>query len=267
MKLSGNTDKQTARILAIETSTELLGVALVDDTGIRCEFTAVEPMIHSKMLLPLSKHALETVGWAPHDLDCLAVSGGPGSFTGLRIGFAMAQGLGFALDKPIAKVPTFEVYLRQCSPYPRVGIVQGRARSQTVCALYEKAVPEVSHGGQASGTQSGFNEIVPLTAMGSNEFLDYLVDYLGDTASLPVWIAGDAADQFAAMAGEAGIECVRTVDSHLRLPAPGVLGLIGVEMFLEGKAVSASSALPDYYRKSQAEVVFACKTKKGDRGD
>lgn len=260
MKLSGDTGTKTARVLAIETSTELLGVALVDDTGIRCEFTVIEPMIHSKMLVPLYIQALETVGWNPEDLDCLAVSAGPGSFTGLRIGFAIAQGLAFALDKPIAKVPTFQVYLRQCASYPRVGIVQGRARSQTVCALYEKAAPEAAGD---SRTRSGFDELVPPTAVDSNRFLDYL----GGTPSLPVWITGDAAEQFSKMAGEAGIEGVRPVDTHLRLPVPGILGLIGLEMFLEGNVADASSALPDYYRKSQAEVVLARKAKKGGRVD
>lgn len=262
MKLSGDTGTKTARVLAIETSTELLGVALVDDTGIRCEFTVIEPMIHSKMLVPLYIQALETVGWNPEDLDCLAVSAGPGSFTGLRIGFAIAQGLAFALDKPIAKVPTFQVYLRQCSCYPRVGMVQGRARSQTVCALCEKAALDRTgsgHSGDIFG-MSRFNEIMPPTPMDSSRFLDYL----GDTASLPVWVTGDAAGQFARMADEAGIRGVRTVDSHLRLPSPGILGLMGLEMFREGKTVSASSALPDYYRESQAEAVFARKAKKGD---
>lgn len=260
MKQSGDTRNNTPKVLAIETTTDLLGVALVEDTGIRCEFKVIEPMIHSKMLVPLCIHALETAGWAPQDLDCLAVSAGPGSFTGLRIGFAMAQGLGFALDKPIVKVPTFQVYLRQCSAYPRLAIVQGRARSQTVCALYEHAVPEMSDG------EEGFREILAPTAVSSKEFLDYVADYLGDTPSVPVWVTGDAAEQFANLALEAEIEGVTAVAPHLRLPAPGLLGLIGLRMFLEGEAVPAVGGLPDYYRKSQAEVVFARKAK-GERLD
>ncbi|HHY12443.1 MAG TPA: tRNA (adenosine(37)-N6)-threonylcarbamoyltransferase complex dimerization subunit type 1 TsaB [Firmicutes bacterium] len=264
MRTFGKTGTKTARVLAIETSTKLLGVAVVDNTGIRCELTIVEPRIHSKMLLPLCMQAMDIVGLAPGDLDCLAVSGGPGSFTGLRIGFATVQGLAFSLDKPVAKVPTFQVYLRQCSAYPRVGIVQGKARSQTVCALYEKVSEHKEAWETASGpgfwTEYGFNETVPAGAMAYNQFLNDL----GDKALMPVWVTGDAAEQFSGVAVEAGTYDVRVVDSHLRLPGPGVLGLIGLEMFLEGKVVCASSAVPEYYRRSQAEVVFARKRMKGD---
>ncbi len=251
------------RVLAVETSTELLGVAVVDDSGIRCEFSLFKPRVHSEMLLPMCIHVMSVVGLGFEDIDCFAVSSGPGSFTGLRIGSATVQGLAFSLDKPVAKVPTFQVYLRQCSAFSKVGIVQGKAKSQRVCALYEKSetLPrtfEDSHG-VGFHDKYGFSEVVPLGSLSQEEFSGYL----RRETHTPVWLAGDAAQQFFSAALEEGISCLKVVDGHLRLPSPGVLGLIGFEMYLAGEVVKASLAVPEYYRRSQAEVVFTRKMKKG----
>lgn len=256
--LSGSIDRKAKTILAIETSTRLLGVAVVDDTGIRCELIMVQPRIHSKMLLPLCMQALDMVGLTPENVDCLAVSNGPGSFTGLRIGCATVQGLGFAANKPVVQVPTVEVYLRQCSAYPAVGIVQGKSKSQTVCALYKKA----SGLRHTSGFWNlyGFEEIVPIGAKTYTEFCNDL----SKTSIGPVWVTGDAAIEFCEVAREAGLHEVSVAGDHIRLPRPGVVGLIGMRMFKRGKVVSPSSVVPEYYRRSQAEVVFAKKQTKGD---
>ncbi|HHY17153.1 MAG TPA: tRNA (adenosine(37)-N6)-threonylcarbamoyltransferase complex dimerization subunit type 1 TsaB [Firmicutes bacterium] len=249
--------KRTNRILAIETSTELLGVSVVDDTGMHFETTIVQARIHSEMLLPLCIQALETAGLAPESIDCLAVSSGPGSFTGLRIGSATVQGFALALKKPVARVPTFEVYLRQCSAYENVGVVQGKARGQTVCALYTK-VPSTSGGPcglPGFWSLYGFEQIVPVAAKSYEDFCENLrkVD------SGPVWMTGDAAADFCRVASDSGTCDVRLVDEYFRLPRPGIVGLIGLRMLREGDTVHPSLAIPEYYRRSQAEVVLAQK--------
>ena len=71
--------KSMNKILAIETSTELLGVSVADDTGILSELTVVQARIHSEMLLPLCIQALEAAGLTPESVGCFAVSSGPGS--------------------------------------------------------------------------------------------------------------------------------------------------------------------------------------------
>ena len=80
----------------------------------------------------------------------------------------------------------------------------------------------------------------------------------------PVWITGDAAALFCQNAPSLGAYDVRPVDEYLLLPRPGIVGLIGRRMFREGDTVEPSSALPEYYRRSQAEVVFAKKRNEGD---
>lgn len=249
--------------MAVETSTELLGVAIVDDSGIRYESSLSEPRIHSEMLLPMCIQAADMVGMKFKDVDCFAVSSGPGSFTGLRIGSATVQGLAFSLGKPVVKVPTFQVYLRQCSFLPQIGIIQGKAKSQTVCALYGKSpgFSRVDKDPNDKGFHGkyGFSEVVPLGSSSYEEFLDFF----GREIRVPVYLTGDAADQFFSAALKEGICSLKVVDGHLRLPRPGVLGLIGHEMYLAGEAVNAALAVPEYYRRSQAEVVLSRKMKKG----
>ncbi len=166
--------KRTNRILAIETSTELLGVSVVDDTGMHFETTIVQARIHSEMLHCVSR-LWRQQAWPLESIDCLAVSSGPGFFTGLRIGSATA-GFALALKKPVARVPTFEVYLRQCSAYENVGVVQGKARGQTVCALYTK-VPSTSGGPcglPGFWSLYGFEQIVPVAAKSYEDFCENL---------------------------------------------------------------------------------------------
>ncbi len=249
----------TAKVLAIETSTNLLGVALADISGVKCEISIVKPKVHSKMLLPLCMQALEMVGLAFEDIDCLALSIGPGSFTGLRIGAATAQGLAFFEDKPVAKVPTFQIYLKQCSLYPKIGIVQGRSKSQTVCALYDKRLwcggthKALAH--REFWARNGFRQIIPAGELGYDGFMKYLKTEI----SAPVWITGDASEQFFHAAADKGMKHVRLVDPYLRLPRPGILSLIGFEMLSTDKASNACSAIPEYYRKSQAEAILSRK--------
>lgn len=96
------------RVLGIETSGEEAGIALVDDSGLVAEEQFRHEMQLSQCLHPRLEGLLRTAGWKPADLDGVAASIGPGSFTGLRIGVAAAKALAFALDRPALPVPTLE---------------------------------------------------------------------------------------------------------------------------------------------------------------
>lgn len=95
------------RILGLDTSTEWCSVA-VAGSGARCEANEHVVHAHSERLLPMVRRVLADAGWSPAQLDGIAFGAGPGSFTGLRIGCGVAQGLALALDLPVVPVPTLE---------------------------------------------------------------------------------------------------------------------------------------------------------------
>lgn len=93
-------------ILAIETSGRTCGVALVVDNALRAEYTYIHKTAHDEFLANLTKRILEDSSLAVTDLDAVAVSAGPGSFTGLRIGASFAKGLCFDNSPKLIAVPT-----------------------------------------------------------------------------------------------------------------------------------------------------------------
>ena len=97
-----------ARILAIETATKICSVALSDNGSVFAESTLHVPQVHVERLVVCANEMMENVHLNYADLDAVAVSNGPGSFTGLRIGLSVAKGIVFALDKKLIAVPTLD---------------------------------------------------------------------------------------------------------------------------------------------------------------
>lgn len=96
------------RLLAIETSTEACSVAVLVDGAIS-ERYEVAPRRHAELVLPWAGALLAEAGLGRADLDAIAVSRGPGAFTGVRLGISIAQGIALALDRPLVPVSTLAV--------------------------------------------------------------------------------------------------------------------------------------------------------------
>ena len=96
------------RVLAIDSSGLTATVGIVQDTQTIAEYTVNYKKTHSQTLLPMIDEMTRMVDLDLSTLDAIAVAGGPGSFTGLRIGSATAKGLGLALNKPLLHVPTVD---------------------------------------------------------------------------------------------------------------------------------------------------------------
>ncbi|MCD9033914.1 tRNA (adenosine(37)-N6)-threonylcarbamoyltransferase complex dimerization subunit type 1 TsaB [Luteimonas sp. Y-2-2-4F] len=93
------------RLLAFETATEACSVALLVDGEVRERFE-VAPRRHAELALPWAGALLAEAGVARAQLDAIAVGRGPGAFTGVRLGIALAQGIALALDRPVVPVST-----------------------------------------------------------------------------------------------------------------------------------------------------------------
>ena len=96
------------KILAIDSSGLVATVAIAENDILLAEYTVNYKKTHSQTLLPMLEKVKDMIELEMQSLDAIAVSKGPGSFTGLRIGSATAKGLALALDKPIVEVPTLE---------------------------------------------------------------------------------------------------------------------------------------------------------------
>src|SRR4030042_498641 len=102
-------------LLALDTSTEKGSLALAEDDRLLAESSLPSPGTYLQRLLPGVEELLQTAGRSLKEVGAIAVSQGPGNFTGLRIGLATAKGLAWALSCPLVPVPTLEAL---AAPFP-----------------------------------------------------------------------------------------------------------------------------------------------------
>lgn len=127
------------RVLGIETSTSQAGVALLEGGKLVIERASARPKQSAERLLPLIAEVLAEAGWEASSLDRLGVSIGPGSFTGLRVGIACAQGLSLGLGIPLVGVTSLQAMARavpESVPGLRVPLLDAR-RAEVFAGAYE----------------------------------------------------------------------------------------------------------------------------------
>ena len=96
------------KIFALDTATQSCSVAIIDDGSLLAEMTVVNRQTHSRHLMEFTDTILNAVHLKATDIDGFAVSIGPGSFTGLRIGISTIKGLAFSLNKPVVGISSLE---------------------------------------------------------------------------------------------------------------------------------------------------------------
>ena len=129
-------DSGRMRVLAVDTSTLAGGVALVDGERLVAEYLLDVSVTHSERLLAAIDAVISDARWSPRDLQGLAVSVGPGSFTGLRVGISTVKGLALALGIPVAAVPSLDA-LAAAVPWASLPVCPVlRARRQEVYAAF-----------------------------------------------------------------------------------------------------------------------------------
>ena len=111
------------KLLAFETATEACSIAVYVDGEVRERFE-VAPRRHAELALPWAEQLLADAGIVRSQLDAIALSRGPGAFTGVRLAIALAQGIALALDRPLVPVSTLAVLASQV-PAPRVTAGEG----------------------------------------------------------------------------------------------------------------------------------------------
>ena len=103
-----------ARILLIETSASTLSVALANDGVVLADRVCTEPRQQAALTAPLVKEVLDAASVKIADCDAVAVSSGPGSYTGLRVGVSTAKGLCFGANLPLISIGTLDILVASC---------------------------------------------------------------------------------------------------------------------------------------------------------
>ncbi|NTV14086.1 MAG: tRNA (adenosine(37)-N6)-threonylcarbamoyltransferase complex dimerization subunit type 1 TsaB [Desulfobulbaceae bacterium] len=223
-------------LLALECATLCGSVALVSNGRCLAEYSLDVPTTHSQRLLKQLERIRQDVGVEWPELAGLAVSLGPGSFTGLRIGLSLAKGLALALALPLLGVSTLDGLARQVAALP----------ATKICALLDARKQEV----YAALYQCGENGRPQRT--GSDLLLR--PELLAAQLEGPIILVGDGAvtyrEIFQEQLGAAAI--FASPGSHF--PRAATIGLLGEELLARNALLDPVSSVPIYIRASEAEI-------------
>lgn len=224
------------RIIAIDSSSMVATVAVTTDGILNAEYTINHKKTHSQTLLPMIDEICKMTELDISTVDAIAISGGPGSYTGLRIGSATAKGFGLALNKPIINIPTMDAlaYNMFSSSYIVCPIMDAR-RGQVYTGIY-----------RFKGTKM---EVLKNQCIMMIDKLIYELDKIG----MPVMFLGDGVDTQRNV-----IENIMATEYHFapvsmnRQKASSVAALAEL-YYMEDRFEKARDHKPEYLRLSQAE--------------
>lgn len=224
------------KILALDSSGLVASVAIAEDDVLIAEYTVNYKKTHSQTLLPMLNEIVQMTEMDLSTIDAIAVAGGPGSFTGLRIGSATAKGLGLALGKPLVSVPTVDALA-----YNLYG------SDAYICPIMDARKNQVYTGIYRFGGEefSVIQEQVPLAVEELAEKLNELngkVILLGD--GVPVY--REKMDQLLTVEHQ-------YAPAHQNRQRASAVAVLAQQYMREGKIETAAEHKPDYLRLSQAE--------------
>jgi tRNA threonylcarbamoyladenosine biosynthesis protein TsaB len=244
------------RLLAIDSATERLALAAVDDgranpheaalARAACRIEAVElagGAAASAQALPAAMALLERLGWRFADLDAIAFGRGPGGFTGLRTACAVAQGLAFGQGLPVVPVDSLAIVAEDAAcRIVDEGLLGGAAPAR-VWVLMDARMDEIYAGCYANAGDAGWRELVAPALTTPERLAEAWA------SSPPEVAAGSALEAFGERLALAG--ALRVPRERERARALGWLAAAGLA---RGEAVAAELALPVYLRDKVAQT-------------
>jgi tRNA threonylcarbamoyladenosine biosynthesis protein TsaB len=238
------TDARHTAIVAIETATETVGVAVRTAEGVEADFTLTGRRRHVETLTPALEHLLEQVDLTPDQIDAVAVDIGPGLFTGLRVGVAAAKGLAQSLGLGVIGLTSLEILTAAAARSAVSGIVVAcvDARRGEVFA----SASELNASGAATA------EVVAAGLFAPSE----LAEALGAFGGATVHAVGDGALRYADVLRAVG--GVDVAAPALSFPPPATLLALALDRLEEGQPpVEPGCLVPLYMREADAKSNFA----------
>jgi tRNA threonylcarbamoyladenosine biosynthesis protein TsaB len=224
------------KILAIDSSSVVATVALTDESKIIAEYSVNHKKTHSQTLLPMIDEIVKMSEININELDAIAVAGGPGSFTGLRIGSATAKGIALAIKKPIIHIPTMDGLAYNMYGTNRlVCPIMDARRNQVYTGLY----------------QFEAGEFIVKEAQSQKDIMEVInsVNEIGQ----PVVFLGDGTEVYKEVIAENVKVDLQFAPIHMNMQRAASIAALGVKYYNEGRITNSFEHKPDYLRKSQAE--------------
>lgn len=224
------------RILALDSSGLVASVAIMEEEQTIAEYTVNYKKTHSQTLLPMLDEIVKMTEMDLNTIDAIAIAGGPGSFTGLRIGSATAKGLGLALGKPLIHVPTLEGLA--CNLY---------GCSSLICPIMDARRNQV-YTGVYRLNESGLQVVKEQMAIDVGVLAEQL-NALGEA----VTFLGDGVPVYREQLEEKLTVPFTFAPANMNRQRAASVGLRGFQYYREGRIETAAEHQPDYLRVSQAE--------------
>ncbi|MGN0621372.1 MAG: tRNA (adenosine(37)-N6)-threonylcarbamoyltransferase complex dimerization subunit type 1 TsaB [Porcipelethomonas sp.] len=215
-------------ILGIETSGKTASAAVFEDGIMLCQTTLFTSKTHSQVILPMAKKVMEDCGKSFDELNLIAVSAGPGSYTGIRIGIAAVKAMAFGLGIPCCAVSTLE------------GLAFTSGARGYICPVM-KARQDLVYTAVFFCENGVVSRVQEDKIISASQLNDCLVD-TGET----VTICGDGAEQFIEQFGENKNYCISP--PHVRLQSAAGICLA---------AMNSEPQSPDEIQASYLQLVKA----------
>ena len=224
------------KILALDSSVLIASVAVVEDENLLAEYTVNYKKTHSQTLMGMLDEIVRMTELELGTLDAIAVAGGPGSFTGLRIGSATAKGLGLAIGKPIIKIPTVDALAYNlCGAKGLVCPMMDARRNQVYTGIF-----------RFEG-----NCLITVKEQMAADVME-VIEIL-NAQKEQVTFLGDGIPVYRNKIEESMTAPCYFAPPHLNKQRAGAVASLAEIYFREGKTESAAEHVPEYLRLSQAE--------------
>jgi tRNA threonylcarbamoyladenosine biosynthesis protein TsaB len=216
------------KILALDSTANTSTVALLENDTLLGLYTANTKNTHSETLLPMVKHLLSTLNVSIDQIDAYAVSNGPGSFTGVRIGVATVKGLAFGKDKKCVEVSTIEALAENLEGFNGI-----------ICPIMNARRGQVYTGAFLNG-----NRIIEDNCMMLNDLIPMLEAY-----NEKIYFVGDGYS----LIENREIKCLMETPEMLRYQNAFSVGKIAYRKLQNNEAITDRELSVEYLRKPQAE--------------
>lgn len=223
--------------LAIDTTAREVAVAVLDGDRVLAEACASAARTGSEVLMPLAEAVLRAAGKSMQSIDLLSVAVGPGSFTGVRVGVALAKGLGFGRDLLASPVSTTEALAENLFPLDGIYCpVMDARRGEVYNALFRAC-------------DGRLLRLTPDRAISPEVLAKELIEKYGEE---PILLAGDGCYVAEPILSAHGVR-LGLVPPSLRQHSAVSVARVGKRMQADGLSVSPDLLAPTYLREAQAD--------------